>query len=53
MSSHASAPFVCLSQKQVESTISLQVLQPKIKELQAKFGSNQEQLQLETARLYR
>jgi len=42
-----------LSQKQVESTIALQVLQPKIKELQAKYGGNQEQLQLETAKLYR
>lgn len=40
-------------QKQVESTLALQVLQPKVKELQAKYGGNQEQLQLETARLYR
>ena len=42
-----------LSQKQVESTIAMQVLQPKIKELQAKYTGNQEELQLQTAKLYR
>lgn len=38
---------------QVESTLSLQALQPRVKELQAKFANDPENLQLETARLYR
>lgn len=42
-----------LSQKQVESTLSLQALQPRVKELQAKHANDTETLQLETARLYK
>lgn len=42
-----------LSKKQVESTMSMQALQPRVKELQAKFAGDQERLQLETARLYK
>lgn len=38
---------------QVQSTVSLQALQPKVKELQAKYANDQQALQLETARLYR
>ncbi|GLC33769.1 hypothetical protein PLESTM_000109200 [Pleodorina starrii] len=42
-----------LSQKQVESTLSLQALQPRVKELQAKHADDPETLQLETARMYK
>ncbi|KXZ44976.1 ALB32 protein [Gonium pectorale] len=42
-----------LTQKQVESTLSLQALQPRVKELQAKYADDPENLQLETARLYK
>jgi membrane protein insertase Oxa1/YidC/SpoIIIJ len=38
---------------QVESTVAIQALQPRVKELQAKYANDQETLQLETARLYR
>jgi len=31
----------------------LQALQPRVKELQAKFANDQQALQLETARLYK
>lgn len=41
-----------LSAKQVQSTLSLQALQPQVKELQAKYANDQEKLQLETAKLY-
>lgn len=41
-----------LSAKQVESTMSMQSLQPKVKELQAKYANDQERLQIETAKLY-
>lgn len=41
-----------LSKKQVESTLSMQQLQPKVKELQAKYANDQERLQMETAKLY-
>lgn len=41
-----------LSRKQVESTLSMQALQPKVKELQAKYANDSERLQVETARLY-
>lgn len=42
-----------LTQKQVQSTVALQALQPRVKELQAKYSSEPETLQLETAKLYR
>ncbi|EFJ49266.1 inner membrane ALBINO3-like protein 2, chloroplast precursor, partial [Volvox carteri f. nagariensis] len=42
-----------LTQKQVESTLSLQALQPRVKELQAKHADDPETLQLETARMYK
>jgi YidC/Oxa1 family membrane protein insertase len=42
-----------LSQKQVQSTVSLQALQPRVKELQAKYANDTQTLQLETARLYK
>lgn len=42
-----------LSQKQVESSVAVQALQPRVKELQAKYVGEPETLQLETARLYR
>ena len=41
-----------LSAKQVESTLSMQSMQPKVKELQAKFANDPERLQVETAKLY-
>lgn len=41
-----------LSKKQVESTLSMQALQPRVKELQAKFANDSERLQVETAKLY-
>ncbi|KAF5830652.1 60Kd inner membrane protein-domain-containing protein [Dunaliella salina] len=42
-----------LTQKQVQSTVALQALQPRVKELQAKYANDQQALQLETARLYK
>lgn len=41
-----------LSKKQVESTLSMQALQPRVKGLQAKFANDPERLQVETAKLY-
>lgn len=41
-----------LSKKQVESTLSMQALQPRVKELQAKYANDAERLQVETAKLY-
>ena len=41
-----------LSKKQVESTLSMQQLQPKVKELQTKYANDAERLQMETAKLY-
>lgn len=41
-----------LSKKQVESTLSMQSLQPRIKDLQAKFANDPERLQVETAKMY-
>jgi YidC/Oxa1 family membrane protein insertase len=41
-----------LSQKQVESTLAMQALAPRVKALQAKFAADPERLQVETARLY-
>ncbi|GAB4824378.1 Inner membrane protein PPF-1, chloroplastic [Ancistrocladus abbreviatus] len=42
-----------LTKKQVESTLAMQNLQPKIKAIQERYAGNQEKIQLETARLYR
>jgi YidC/Oxa1 family membrane protein insertase len=42
-----------LSRKSMESTASMQALQPRVKELQARHANDPETLQLETARLYR
>ncbi|XP_008784520.2 inner membrane protein PPF-1, chloroplastic [Phoenix dactylifera] len=42
-----------LTKKQVESSIAMQNLQPKIKAIQERYAGNQERIQLETARLYR
>ncbi|CAG9465754.1 unnamed protein product [Pedinophyceae sp. YPF-701] len=42
-----------LTQQQVESTLSMQALQPRVKDLQERYKGDQEQLQMETARLYR
>ena len=41
-----------LSAKQVESTLSMQALQPRVKELQAKYANDPERLQVETAKMY-
>ncbi|KAL4188911.1 hypothetical protein AMTRI_Chr08g204410 [Amborella trichopoda] len=42
-----------LTKKQVESTLAMQNLQPKIKAIQQRYAGNQERIQLETARLYK
>ncbi|CAI9108067.1 OLC1v1007586C4 [Oldenlandia corymbosa var. corymbosa] len=42
-----------LTKQQVESTLAMQNLQPKIKAIQERYAGNQERIQLETARLYR
>lgn len=42
-----------LSKQQVESTMAIQNLQPKIKAIQQKYAGNQEMIQLETAKLYK
>ncbi|XP_052186565.1 inner membrane protein PPF-1, chloroplastic [Diospyros lotus] len=42
-----------LTKKQVESTMAMQNLQPKIKAIQERYKGNQERIQLETSRLYR
>mmetsp|Transcript_20095 Transcript_20095/g.33704 ORF Transcript_20095/g.33704 Transcript_20095/m.33704 type:complete len:443 (+) Transcript_20095:79-1407(+) len=41
-----------LSKQQVESTMAMQTLQPRIKDLQKQFAYDKERLQMETARLY-
>ncbi|KAI3830071.1 hypothetical protein L1987_04204 [Smallanthus sonchifolius] len=41
-----------LTKQQVESTLAMQNLQPKIKEIQQRYAGNQERIQLETSRLY-
>ncbi|XP_042512387.1 inner membrane protein PPF-1, chloroplastic-like [Macadamia integrifolia] len=41
-----------LTKKQVESTLAMQNLQPKIKAIQKRYVGNQERIQLETSRLY-
>ncbi|EPS60581.1 inner membrane protein [Genlisea aurea] len=42
-----------LTKQQVESTLAMQNLQPKLKAIQQRYAGNQERIQLETARLYR
>lgn len=42
-----------LTQKQVESTLAMQNLQPKIKAIRERYDGDQERIQLETARLYK
>ncbi|PIN24362.1 Inner membrane protein translocase involved in respiratory chain assembly [Handroanthus impetiginosus] len=42
-----------LTKQQVESTLEMQNLQPKIKAIQQRYAGNQERIQLETSRLYR
>lgn len=42
-----------LSKKSMESTVALQALQPRVKELQTKYAGDTETLQIETARLYK
>ncbi|XP_076892368.1 inner membrane protein PPF-1, chloroplastic-like [Bidens hawaiensis] len=41
-----------LTKQQVESTLAMQNLQPKIKAIQQRYAGNQEKIQLETSRLY-
>ena len=41
-----------LTKQQVESTMAMQNLQPKIKAIQQRYAGNQERIQLETSRLY-
>jgi YidC/Oxa1 family membrane protein insertase len=42
-----------LTKKQVESTMAMQTIQPRVKELQQRYKNDQERLQMETARLYK
>ncbi|KAI3450421.1 hypothetical protein Pfo_007086 [Paulownia fortunei] len=42
-----------LTKQQVESTLAMQNLQPKIKAIQQRYAGNQERIQLETSRLYK
>jgi YidC/Oxa1 family membrane protein insertase len=42
-----------LTQKQVQSTVGIQALQPSIKKLQAQYANDPQRLQMETARLYK
>lgn len=42
-----------LTKKQVESTLAMQNLSPKIKAIQQRYAGDQERIQLETARLYK
>lgn len=42
-----------LTQKQVESTMAMKNLEPKIKAIQQQYAGNQEMIQLETGRLYK
>lgn len=41
-----------LTKKQVESTLSMQAMAPKVKALQAKYANDPERLQMETAKMY-
>ncbi|CAH1418244.1 unnamed protein product [Lactuca virosa] len=42
-----------LTKQQVESTLAMQNLQPKLKAIQQRYAGNQERIQLETSRLYK
>ncbi|KAJ4843857.1 Inner membrane protein PPF-1, chloroplastic [Turnera subulata] len=42
-----------LTKQQVESTLAMQNLQPKLKAIQQRYKGNQERIQLETSRLYK
>eukprot|EP00873_Tetraselmis_striata_P009006 jgi/Tetstr1/429270/TSEL_019188.t1 len=42
-----------LTKKQVESTMAMQTIQPRVKELQERYKNDNERLQMETARLYK
>ncbi|MCO5565043.1 hypothetical protein L7F22_018713 [Adiantum nelumboides] len=42
-----------LTQKQVESSMAMQNLNPKVKAIQERYAGNQERIQLETSRLYK
>ena len=42
-----------LTKKQIEGSVNMQALQPKVKELQAMYANDPEKLQMETARLYK
>uniref|UniRef100_A0A1D1XE12 Inner membrane protein PPF-1, chloroplastic n=1 Tax=Anthurium amnicola TaxID=1678845 RepID=A0A1D1XE12_9ARAE len=42
-----------LTKQQVESTLAMQNLQPKIKAIQERYAENKERIQLETSRLYK
>ncbi|PWA67957.1 inner membrane protein PPF-1 protein [Artemisia annua] len=42
-----------LTKQQVESTLAMQNLQPKLKAIQQRYAGNQERIQLETGRLYK
>lgn len=42
-----------LTQKQVESSMAMQNLTPKVKAIQERYAGNQERIQLETSRLYK
>jgi len=42
-----------LSQQQVKSSVAVQALQPRVKELQTRYAAEPETLQIETARLYK
>lgn len=42
-----------LTKKQVESTVAMQDIQPRVKELQSRYPNDPERLQMETARLYK
>lgn len=44
---------LCHAVLQMESTMSIQALKPRMDELKAKYESDPETLQLETARLYK
>jgi hypothetical protein len=45
--------FACCCCCQMESTLAMQAVAPRVKELQAKYANDPETLQLETARMYK
>lgn len=45
--------FAACALVQVESTMAMQVLQPRIKDVQTKYKNDQEKMQLEVARIYK